>query len=315
VSEPVISVVICTHNRDRYLGTALDSVLAQDFEDYEIVVVDNASTDNTRQVVEQRLPHPRLRYIHEPKLGLNVARNRGAAETTGAIIAYFDDDAIAPPTWLQALHKAFQSNEKLGVAGGKVTLVWPEGYTQPKWLSPSLAGNLGAYDLGDSAINITNPGDTPRGLNYAMRRSVLEAVGGFQLNLDRVGKNLLSHGELYMTEVVLKKGWQVAYLPEAEVGHQVSSERLKQSWYFRRGWWQGISECYREQIAGSAGLQQFPRGGERLIRGLYNAVKYISDPARSFDNLIYAYGQLGYLSAAVKGMLSKPNSTQQPHTS
>ncbi len=315
MSQPVISVVICTHNRDRYLGTALDSVLKQDFEDYEIVVVDNASTDQTRQVVEQRLAHERLRYVYEPKLGLNVARNRGAQETTGSIIAYFDDDAIAPPAWLQAIHSAFQSHEKVGVAGGKVTLIWPEGYTQPQWLSPSLAGNLGAYDLGESMVNITNPGDTPRGLNYAIRRTVLEAVGNFQLNLDRVGKNLLSHGELYMTEVVLKAGWQVMYLPEAEVGHQVASERLKQSWYFRRGWWQGISECYREQIAGSAGWQQLPRGAERLIRGLYNAVKYISDPARRFDNLIYAYGQLGYLSSAFKGILVKPGSTQQPHTS
>ena len=315
MSQPVISVVICTHNRDRYLGTALDSVLQQAFEDYEIVVVDNASTDQTRQVVEARLPHERLRYVYEPKLGLNVARNRGAAETTGQIIAYFDDDAIAPPTWLQAIYEAFQRDEKVGIAGGKVTLIWPEGYTQPRWLSASLAGNLGAYDLGEAVVKITNPGDTPRGLNYAMRRTVLDAVGGFQLNLDRVGKNLLSHGELYMTEVVLKAGWQVMYLPAAEVGHQVATERLSQSWYFRRGWWQGISECYREQIAGSAGWQQLPRGAERLVRGLYNCVKYISDPARRFDNLIYAYGQLGYLTVALKGILTSSNSTQQAPSS
>ncbi|MGL4498086.1 MAG: glycosyltransferase, partial [Planktothrix sp.] len=236
---PEISVVICTHNRDSYLGSALDSILNQEFDDFDIVVIDNASTDRTREVVESRMPHPRLRYVYEGTLGLNVARNRGAEETTGSIIAYFDDDALAPPQWLSCLNSAYQTNPKLGVAGGKVTLIWPEGFTQPNWLSPTLVDALGAYDLGDEMVLIKNAGQTPRGLNYSIRRSVLEQVGGFKLNLDRVGKNLLSNGELYMTELVLRQGWQVAYLPEAIVGHHVSEERTKAGWYLRRGWWQG----------------------------------------------------------------------------
>ncbi|MGF1491414.1 MAG: glycosyltransferase [Microcoleaceae cyanobacterium] len=302
--SPKIAVVICTHNRDQYLGAAIDSVLHQNFEDYEVVVIDNASTDNTRAVVEERLPNcPKLRYVHEPKLGLNVARNRGAQETNSPIIAYFDDDAMAPPEWLDAICQAFQKNEKLGVAGGKVHLIWPEGYTRPDWLSDNLAGNLGAYDLGEQEQNIDNPNFTPRGLNYCIRRAALEDVGGFALNLDRVGKNLLSNGELFMTELVLKKGWQVAYLPDAEVGHRVSEERLQQGWYVRRGWWQGISECYREQLAGQAGWGQLPRAGERIVRGFYKSLKHWHDPAMRFDNFVYAYGQFGYLKAAVTGII------------
>ncbi|NER82552.1 MAG: glycosyltransferase family 2 protein, partial [Leptolyngbya sp. SIO1D8] len=82
--SPRISAIICTHNRDDYLGAAIDSLLVQDFPDYEVIVVDNASTDTTRAVVEARLPNPQLHYIYEETLGLSVARNAGAQAAKGA---------------------------------------------------------------------------------------------------------------------------------------------------------------------------------------------------------------------------------------
>ncbi|NJL78835.1 MAG: glycosyltransferase family 2 protein [Richelia sp. RM2_1_2] len=301
-----ISAIICTHNRDHYLGAAIDSLLSQNFVNgFEVVVVDNGSKDNTKQVVEQRLAHPRLKYIYEPVLGLSVARNTGAKAASGEILAYLDDDAVASPCWLQVLYGAYQSNSKLAIAGGKVTLLWPEQTLPPRWLSPGLASNLGAYDLGDRIVSIENPGLTPRGLNYSIRASFLDEIGGFDTNLGRVGKNLLSNEELQMTELALEKGWEVVYLPDALVAHNVSPERLKRSWFFSRGWWQGISECYREQLAGKAGASQLQRGSERFIRGLYKALQHYSDPAERFDKLVYAYGQIGYLNAAIQGFISK----------
>ncbi len=300
-----ISAIICTHNRDNYLGAAIDSLLSQDFAaGFEVVVVDNGSKDNTKQVVERRLEDERLKYIYEPSLGLSVARNTGAKVSSGEILAYLDDDAVASKSWLQVLCGAYQSNSKLAIAGGKVTLLWPEQTKPPRWLSSGLRGNLGAYDLGDRVVSIKNPGDTPRGLNYSIRRSFLDDIGGFDTNLGRVGKNLLSNEELQMTELALEKGWEVAYLPDALAAHNVSKERLKRSWFISRGWWQGISECYREQLAGRAGTGQLQRGGERFIRGLYKALQHYSDPAIRFDNLVYAYGQIGYLNAAIQGLLS-----------
>jgi glycosyltransferase involved in cell wall biosynthesis len=304
--DTLISAIICTHNRDNYLGAAIDSLLSQDFADvFEVVVVDNGSTDNTRSVVEQRLGHPRLKYIWEPTLGLSVARNTGAKESCGEILAYLDDDAVASKTWLQILWAAFKNNTKLGIAGGKVTLIWPEGMQPPRWLTPGLSSNLGLYDLGENIVYIEQPGLTPRGLNYAIRRSFLEEIGGFDPNLGRVGKNLLSNEELQMTELALSKNWQVAYLPDALVAHNVAPERLKRSWFLNRGWWQGISECYREQLAGRAGIGQLSRGSERLLRGLYKSLQHFSDPAERFDKLVYAYGQIGYLNAAIIGFFSK----------
>jgi glycosyltransferase involved in cell wall biosynthesis len=300
---PRICAIICTHNRDKYLGAAIDSLLVQDFPDYETIVVDNGSSDRTAEIVQAR---PQVKYIYESVLGLSVARNTGANATNAPILAYLDDDAVASPGWLSALYKAYENNEKLAIAGGKVTLLWPEGATPPAWLSVGLSANLGAYDLGDTVVYIDNPNLTPRGLNYSMRKQFLDQIGGFDPNLGRVGKNLLSNEELFMTELALKNGWQVAYIPDALAAHNVSPERLQPQWFISRSWWQGISECYREQVAGRSGLGQLQRGGERLIRGLYKSLKYLQDPAERFDNFVYAYGQIGYLNAAIKGMIFPP---------
>ena len=88
--DTLISAIICTHNRDNYLGAAIDSLLSQNFaEGFEVVVIDNGSKDNTKQVVSERLDNPRLKYIYEPVLGLSVARNTGAKVSCGEILAYF----------------------------------------------------------------------------------------------------------------------------------------------------------------------------------------------------------------------------------
>jgi glycosyltransferase involved in cell wall biosynthesis len=303
MSVPQIAAIICTHNREKYLGMAVESLLAQNFADFEVLVVDNGSTDGTREVVESYLPHPRLKYAYESVLGLSVARNRGARETIAPLLAYLDDDAVASPQWLGELAAAYANEEKLAIAGGKVTLIWPEGRVSPKWISADLAGGLGAYNLGSIAVDIKEPGLTPRGLNYSIRRSFLEQVGGFDINLGRVGKKLLSNEELYMTELALTNGWKVAYLPNAMVAHHVAPERLNPGWFLQRSWWQGVSECYREKIAGRTGVAQLGRGGERLLRGLYKTLKYIGNPALCFDNFTYTYSQFGYLSSVISEQL------------
>ena len=324
MSELSISAIICTHNRDRYLGAAIDSLLNQelvpglgqgvdqesesdlDLPHFEVLVIDNASTDQTRQVVEARLSHPCLKYVYEPTLGLSTARNRGFQESSGDIIAYLDDDAVAEPYWLRELLEAYAANEHLAVAGGRVTLLWPEGTVEPPaWISEDMMSCLGAYDLGAEIVNIQEPGLTPRGLNYSLRRSFLEEIGGFDAQLGRVGKKLLSNEELVMTELALAKGWQVQYLPQALVAHNVAEERMQRDWFLRRSWWQGVSEFYRDRLAGRSWVKQFGAAGERFARGLYKAAKFVFRPDTCFDNLTYAYGQIGYMSTAVHSIWKK----------
>lgn len=300
-----ISAVICTHNRQDYLTRAIDSLLhqdfSQDFPDYEVILVNNASTDNTAEIAQTYRTHPQFRYIYEPTLGLSTARNTGATAAAGEIIAYLDDDAVASPGWLGVLGAAFAEDKRLAIAGGKVTLLLPHNQSLPWWISPDLAGNLGAYDLGEMKVDIQQPGLTPRGLNYAIRKEFWQSMGGFAVNLGRRGKNLLSNEEVYATELALQQGWRVAYLPQALVAHQVVPERLNPGWFLNRSWWQGISEYQRQKLTRAIGNQEFKATGERMLRGCFKAIKYLPQPALSFENLVYTYGQLGYFSAVIAG--------------
>jgi glycosyltransferase involved in cell wall biosynthesis len=303
MDTPLISAIICTHNREQYLGAAIDSLLQQRFEQYEgryeVIVIDNASSDRTPEIVKSKA-HPKLRYVYEPTLGLSVARNRGAAVAKAAVLAYLDDDAEASTDWLAVLWAVFEQEEKVAIAGGKVTLIWPPDTAPPDWLSDDLASSLGAYDLGDELTYIQDPTLTPRGLNYAVRRTFLSAVGGFDTHLGRVGTNLLSNEEQQLTRLALDNNWQVAYVPDALAAHNVALDRIKRSWFLRRSWWQGISESYRERASGTGGLWQLKAGAERCLRGLYKAVRYSHQPAQQFGNFAYAYGQLGYLGSVVR---------------
>ncbi len=303
MDTPLISAIICTHNREQYLGAAIDSLLQQRFEQYggryEVIVVDNASGDRTSEIVKSK-SHPKLRYVYEPTLGLSVARNRGAAVAKAEVLAYLDDDAEASAGWLTALWAVFEQEEKVAIAGGKVTLIWPPDTAPPDWLSDDLASSLGAYDLGNELTYIQDPTLTPRGLNYAVRRTFLTAVGGFDTHLGRVGTNLLSNEEQQLTRLALDNSWQVAYVPTALAAHNVAPDRIKRSWFLRRSWWQGISESYRERSSGTSGLWQLKAGGERCLRGLYKTVRYSRQPAQQFGNFAYAYGQLGYLGSVVR---------------
>ena len=303
MAMPLISAIICTHNREQYLGAAIDSLLSQTLDNYEVIVVDNASTDGTAAVAKARLGDSRVRYIHEPTLGLSTARNCGAAAAKGEIVAYLDDDAEASEGWLAALVKVFEANEKVAIAGGKVTLIWPPHTQPPRWLSDDLSSGLGLYDLGSELVYIQQPSLTPRGLNYAVRKSFLTSVGGFDTHLGRVGKNLLSNEEQQLTRLALEQGQQVAYVPEALAAHNVAPARMKPGWFLSRSWWQGISDSYREQVSGTTGLWQLRGGGERLVRGLYKTVKYIHSPPQRFENFAYAYGQIAYLGSVTRNLI------------
>ena len=146
-----ISVIICTYNRSQILGKTVESVAAQELPpslNWEILVVDNNSTDETRQVAESlRSRYPeRIRYLFEPRQGLSNARNTGIRESRGEIVAFMDDDETADGAWLQRLTANLHTSEWAG-AGGRV--VPPPGFSRPHWLSsksPFNQGPLASFD-------------------------------------------------------------------------------------------------------------------------------------------------------------------------
>jgi len=115
---PQVSVIIPSYNHARYLPEAISSVLAQTFTDWEAIIVDDGSTDNTAEVVAQ-FTDPRIRYIHQENRGLSGARNTGIRAAQGDYLAFLDADDEWEPTFLQRCLDALASN---GALAGVYTL-------------------------------------------------------------------------------------------------------------------------------------------------------------------------------------------------
>lgn len=244
-----ISAIICTHNRAEYLSKAVDSLGNQTLNQqlYEILVVDNASTDNTKAYVsKERGVTLNLRYIYEPIPGLNHARNAGWRNARGDFVAYLDDDAIASPTWLETIVNVFNTVIPTpGCVGGRVDPVW--GSPPPSWLSDQLIGYLAVVNWSAKPIVL----DETRyiaGVNMAFPKHLLAQVGGFQTGIDRVGAKLLSNGDILVERLIRAKGYDCFYHPEIAVQHYVPASRLTKKWFLTRGYWQGVSDVILDQV-------------------------------------------------------------------
>src|SRR5215203_3769790 len=105
-----VSAVICTRNRPDLIGTAVASVLANTYPSFDLLVVDQSDEPRTGEIVrEMATAHPNLRYLHTPTPGLSRAYNIGVRETQGDLLAFTDDDCVAPPNWIQAIADAFEA--------------------------------------------------------------------------------------------------------------------------------------------------------------------------------------------------------------
>ncbi len=241
------SVILPTRDRGPEIDRTLESLLAQDFVDYEIVVVDNASRpENAAALRAWAARHPAaIRYVHEPKLGLDNARNAGIRAAEGGLLAFLDDDAIAPPGWLSALARAFDAHPSAWAAGGRiVSRFTPDA---PQWLDARMHLHLSDFDRG-ARVQVLHFDDYPRGANMAFRREAFAHCGGFLDCLDRKGDLLLSYGDIEMCYRVERSGHDVLYVPDAQVEHLIRGDRLTPEWFVRRCYWQGRSEGIFERI-------------------------------------------------------------------
>ena len=236
-----ITVLICTYNRQQSLARALDSIAKSRLPaslTWEILVVDNNSSDQTRKVIEEfcgRFPG-RFRYLLEPHQGKSYALNAGIGESRGEVIAFVDDDVTVEPTWLHNLAAPILSGEYVGT-GGRILM--EREYSPPAWLplndQRSLAP-LVVFDLGTHACDLAEP---PFGTNMAFRRSLFDKYGGFRADLGpRPGSEIRSEDTEFGWRL-LAAGERLGYEGSAVVYHEVTKHRLTKryflAWFFAKG--------------------------------------------------------------------------------
>jgi glucosyl-dolichyl phosphate glucuronosyltransferase len=245
--DPVVSVIICTHNRVNDLSVAIASITSQDVDkaSYEILVVDNASTDATREFVCARsIQVSNLKYISESVLGLSRARNAGLRTAKGRYVAYIDDDAIADPGWLSQIPVAFEvGGPDVGCVAGRIDPIW--GAPRPPWLHDHLLGCISVLDCSPVATRLKNHQE-PFGANVIYRRDALLRVRGFSIHLGRKGSRLLSNEEILLHRQLKSLGYATYYDPRISVRHHVPAQRLTKSWFRKRAYWQGVSDALLE---------------------------------------------------------------------
>jgi glycosyltransferase involved in cell wall biosynthesis len=268
----VISVVIATCNRVNYLEKAIISLYNQSLEKgkYEVIIVDNASTDRTKDMVEDKMQYfKNLIYVYEGTPGTNFARNTGLQRASGKYIAFIDDDAIANPQWLERIIYRFQTiNPTPGIVGGKVSPIWE--VEKPSWITNKLLGALSIVDYSDQPIFLTNK--FLFSVNMAFPSHLLKEYGGFDTRLCRKGKNLITNDEILIASKLKQAGYKFFYDPAIHVEHIIPQTRLHPEWFIRRANAQGFSDAIMWKLLEKPSIVQ------QVKRVLYNYYVFLRNP-------------------------------------
>ena len=246
------TVLICTFNRADRLADALDSLASNRTSTlrWDVIVVDNNSVDQTRDVVTSRIsdyPVP-LRYIFEPCQGKSIALNTGLATTDASIIVFTDDDVCVSAEWVEASCRPMLDDPTIDYTGGPVMPLWEQ--PCPAWLDqtrPDLWGTLAILDYGQAPFIFEERRRVPLGANMAVRRSLIDRIGGFDPDLGRRGSSLLGQEQAEFFCRSREAGARGLYVPAMGLHHHVPASRLTRA-YFRRWWfWKGVAKSRLEQ--------------------------------------------------------------------
>jgi GT2 family glycosyltransferase len=243
-----LSVVICTCAGDRWddLLAAIASVRIQSLSPRDIVVV----VDHNPALLD-RLAASAVDVVvveNTGAAGLSVARNCGVAAARGAIIAFLDDDALAPPDWLEHLALGYADARVMGT-GGPVQPVWQGG--RPRWFPREFDWVVGCTFQGMPAS--TAPVQRLIGCNMSFRRDVFEAVGGFRAGIGRVASRPVAGEE---TELCIRarQHWPhrvFLYEPRARVHHRVPPARARWRYFGARCFGEGLSKALIARCVGA----------------------------------------------------------------
>jgi len=236
---PLVSVIVATYNRANELWKTVESLLVQETDfPYEVVVVDNNSSDGTKTLTRSMSERDgRVRYVFEGIQRLAIARNAGVVAARGEILVFADDDITASPGWLAAIVATYQTYADAWCVGGKIVLALPE-RELPGWFDSRLVWVLSGLDLGDKVVERQYPDDV-WGANFSVKRDAFCRVGLFHPDLGSRGDRKMAADETELVWRIQKAGGSVYYCGHATVMHRVPDSRLTKTFFRRTVYWRG----------------------------------------------------------------------------
>tara|TARA_B100000795_G_scaffold236603_1_gene196799 strand:+ start:71 stop:976 length:906 start_codon:yes stop_codon:yes gene_type:complete len=252
----MISAIISTYNREKYLPKLFRSICKQDYLNFEIIIIDNNSPGNTKELTEvfiKNNPKLKIKYFLETKQGLSFGRNRGIKEAKGDFIIFLDDDAFISNNYFYRISFYFKQYSDVMAIGSKILLDYESSI--PKWENPYLNSLLGYFNLGNN-IKLFKSNDYPRGSNMSFRKSVFDIVGYFNTQLGRIGSELGGGEEKDIFKRIYISQMKVLYVPDAIVFHTVPKERTTYKFIKQQAIGTGKSEYIRVKNQGKIKILQ-----------------------------------------------------------
>ncbi len=292
-----IDVVICTYNHAAGVDRVLSALSAQRVGSgvrWSVLVVDNGSIDATPAVVEAHRSRglvPGLRRVMESEQGLTPARRRGVRETGAPWIAFVDDDNLLEPGWLHAIAQAIRTNPEAGGIGGRVILDWEE--PPPSFLK-GFGYCFAEQEMGEAPCEVVNL----VGAGMVVRRAALVECGWLERPLlaDRIGKRLVSGGDVEIAQRIRGAGYPLWFAPAAVLRHRIPSRRTSWHYVLRLNHGLGASEALVSALAWSDNWRSWRRGAQR------RAVECFARTLRRRGGLAAALARLSYAIGFARGV-------------
>lgn len=168
--EPLVSIIMPTYNAEAFIGAAIESVLAQEYANWELLIVNDASTDGTAEVMA-RYNDPRIRHFHQAiNSGIGSSRNRGLDELKGSFVCTFDSDDVLPPKSLSSRIRVFNERPDVDIVDGRVVVLQRDMRSVLRTFEPTFEGEpldellslSGKCFMGCSWLIRWNPGNQLR---------------------------------------------------------------------------------------------------------------------------------------------------------
>ena len=299
----MLSIIICTFKRPDLLANVLGDIEAAAIcapVGWELIVVDNDGDARVKKICDQSLlKSDQLKYFHEPKVGLSLARNRAVSEASGHWLLFLDDDLRFDAEFVSDMLAAID-NHDVGVICPR--MITPIQENWPRWLKIRVRSGIGQFDLGESKTELNETTKIPVGACMCLDRNVYDRFGPFSENIGRTGSKLYGGEETLLFTQAFDSAIKGVYLPSIVVHHEFILGKSTKNYWRRQGFYGGRSFVRMQELRSgrrTAKWQIFKLAAESLLKSIARAAVILLNHKNSFENEYRAIAHFGRVYEAL----------------